>query len=587
MSGRTRNRDTTQREGTKPQSVSPPDIDLGQVEATFWRAETRQASRLAREFERRASSDEQRVKLKILEGMSLFELGDILGAVRVFREASDLAHSASPELQFSASLAFFSRESQFLSADQALPALSRLRQLAALNANASSLGSLHLVVARLEACRGHCINARRHVELVRTLSAQIDRPVFKALVELVDSGLEMYGGNLGRAINSARLGVRGSAASDLVVPLAGSLTNLGSLSLFTGRTDRARKLLGQALEMCEGLAFTRLSALDSLAQVALQEGALGECNALIEQCRACIGGHNLPARSWYDLAHQLTRCAYFERLEDWDRIVERRRAGRPRARPAAVQGHSHRASVRQGARARAGSASTVTPRPPSPPPCAPVPAAPSTRSSSSKPPRRSALSLRGDATRGRRPLRPRARRLPRHRPPLPRSAGSNASARDGRSRDARPSQIPRAQLDVTDTALLLSDVATMLGAGHSIDLLAHRMAAILQSTTHRRRASRSTSESGCDYQPEPSATWEADADGTFRIRLRGSDRRVAISVRGVQTIDEISLLKSVADLVQVAVNRTADTETEDEDQNLWPRALRPITATTRSSARRA
>ena len=38
------------------------------------------------------------------------------------------------------------------------------------------------------------------------------------------------------------------------------------------------------------------------------------------------------------------------------------------------------------------------------------------------------------------------------------------------------------------------------------------------------------SESGCDYQPEPSASWEADADGTFRIRLRGSDRRVAINV---------------------------------------------------------
>ena len=120
--------------------------------------------------------------------------------------------------------------------------------------------------------------------------------------------------------------------------------------------------------------------------------------------------------------------------------------------------------------------------------------------------------------------------------------------------------------------MLLSDVATMLGAGHSIDLLAHRMAAILQGTTIGTRVD-VESESGCDYQPEPSASWEADADGTFRIRLRGSDRRVAINVAGVQTIDEISLLKSVADLVQVAVNRTADTENEDEDQNLWPRAV--------------
>ena len=80
------------------------------------------------------------------------------------------------------------------------------------------------------------------------------------------------------------------------------------------------------------------------------------------------------------------------------------------------------------------------------------------------------------------------------------------------------------------------------------------------------------SESGRDYQPEPTAVCDAEADGTFRIRLRGSDRLVSMHVRGVETIDEITLLKSVADVVQAAVNRTADAEREDEDQNLWPRA---------------
>ena len=48
---------------------------------------------------------------------------------------------------------------------------------------------------------------------------------------------------------------------------------------------------------------------------------------------------------------------------------------------------------------------------------------------------------------------------------------------------------------------------------------------------------------------------------------------MTISVRGVHAIDEIALMKSVADVVQAAVNRTADTQTEDEDQNLWPRAV--------------
>jgi DNA-binding NtrC family response regulator len=130
--------------------------------------------------------------------------------------------------------------------------------------------------------------------------------------------------------------------------------------------------------------------------------------------------------------------------------------------------------------------------------------------------------------------------------------------------------VPRHQLDVADTAMLLGDVATILGAGHSIDLLAHRSAAILQGTTLGPRVN-IVSESGHDYRPDPAATWEATADGAVSIRLRGSDRLVSIHVRDVQSIDEISLLKSVADLVQAAVNRTADTESEDEDQNLWPR----------------
>ena len=390
------------------------------------------------------------------------------------------------------------------------------------------------------------------------------------MVDLVDSGLEMYGGNLGRAMKSARNGVQGSIVSDLRVPLAGSLTNLGSLSLFTGRVDRARSLLNEALELCGELAFTRLSALDSLAQVALQEGALPECSELIEQCRACVCGHNLPARSWYDLAHDLTRCAYFERLEDWDQIVRvaddadtelaRRQYKAIRtallcakARALARLGQHHDAEAALATAVRACPRGAVDPL---------------IVLEASK---ALTFSLRGDLTRGSvhfdralaasRAIGHKLHEgwIERQRRTVPHEARETVS-------------VPRGRLDVTDTAMLLSDVATMLGAGHSIDLLAHRMAAILQGTTIGTRVD-VESESGCEYQPEPTASWDAEPDGTFRIRLRGSDRRVAITVAGVQTIDEISLLKSVADLVQVAVNRTADTENEDEDQNLWPRAV--------------
>ena len=132
--------------------------------------------------------------------------------------------------------------------------------------------------------------------------------------------------------------------------------------------------------------------------------------------------------------------------------------------------------------------------------------------------------------------------------------------------------VDRPGRDLTETALLLNDVATILGAGHSIDLLAHRIAAILQTTAMSARVD-VQNESGREYQPEPASAADIDADGAFRIRLRGSDRRVAIRVRDPHAIEEISLLKALADLTQAAVNRTADTETEDDEQNLWPRTL--------------
>jgi DNA-binding NtrC family response regulator len=554
----------------RPTAEAAPDSDLITVESLFWRADIRQACTAATEAAKRAENIDAKVKLKTLEGMALFELGDVVEAIRVLGETCDTAIEASSGTEFSAALACFSRQSQFLSPDDALPSLSRLRQLAASNGSAVSLGSLHLVVARLEACRGHCINARRHLELVRTLFATLDRPVFQVMVALVDSGLEMYGGNLKRAARSAKLGVQGSVASDLRVPLAGSLTNLGSLALFLGRAARARLLLNHALTMCGELAFTRLSATDSLAQAALFEGALQESSELIEKCRECVQAQRLPSRSWYDFAHDLTRCAYFERLEDWSEIIaiaDLADAELARRQYKAIRTSllcaKARALARIGRRADAEAALAMAVRV-----CPRGAVDPLIVLEASK---AVTFALRGDLSRGdvhfdRALAACRAIGHKLHEAWIDRQQAS--LRRETRETVAVPA---RARLDITDTAVLLSDVATMLGAGHSIDLLAHRMAALLQSTSLASRVE-VESESGCEYQADPTANWDAGADGTFRIRLRGSDRRVAISVVGVQSIDEISLLKSVADLVQAAVNRTADTENEDEDQNLWPRA---------------
>jgi transcriptional regulator with PAS, ATPase and Fis domain len=134
--------------------------------------------------------------------------------------------------------------------------------------------------------------------------------------------------------------------------------------------------------------------------------------------------------------------------------------------------------------------------------------------------------------------------------------------------------VRRREFDPTRAALLLSDVTTILGAGHSIDLLAHRTASVLESAFSEGRIE-IKSESGCEYRAEFTAQCEQNAEGHFRIQVRGSDRSVTIQVRDVRTLDEVSLVKSVAGLVRAAVHRAGHGDADDETQNLWPRSILP------------
>jgi DNA-binding NtrC family response regulator len=324
------------------------------------------------------------------------------------------------------------------------------------------------------------------------------------------------------------------------------------------------------LEAAGEISYVKLAALDNLALVELSDGHLDECRALLLQCNESAFDTKLPARSWNDLANDTTRCAYFEARGDWPQVIAIADAADPeltRRQFKAVRTSLLCAKAR--ALARLGK----------------HPAADATLATAIRTCPRGAVdplivleaskalcfSLRGDASKGAvhydRALA--ACRAIGHR------YHESWIERD-RTEVARATRetiaVERRDRDLTETTLLLNDVATILGAGHSIDLLAHRIAAILQATSMNPRVE-VRNESGCEYRPVPTSSWHIEPNGTFRIRLRGSDRRVSIHVRDAHSIEEITLLKSLADLTQAAVHRTADTESEDDEQNLWPRAL--------------
>jgi DNA-binding NtrC family response regulator len=390
------------------------------------------------------------------------------------------------------------------------------------------------------------------------------------MIDLVDASLEAIAGNLVRSVTAAKSCLERADTTKLGWPMAGAVSNLGLLALHNGHVDRAREYLNRAVDLSRELSFMRLSALDNLAQVALYEGDLDACRGFIDQCADVIAAQHLPARSWYDFAHQITRGAYLEQLGAWDdilRVVDdadaelARRQFRSlrtsllcaRARALAALGrHSH-------ADAALATAIRVCPR---------GAADPLITWEASK---AVCLSRRGQA--------PAAAVHFDRALSACRAIGHKSKERaidQLRQSLVRPDDAiaPRRAVETGAVSLMLGDVATILRAGHSIDILAHRLVALLDGTPLASRVE-VRSESGRAYYPEPSVSWETTADGLFTLRLRGSDRRVSLSIRGVESLDEISLVKSLTDLVQAAVNRTAAAEIDEDDQELWPKTTAP------------
>ena len=533
-----------------------------------------QAAQLAEVRLKTTKIDIDRIRLTVIRGTALFENGKAVEGLRFLRDAMALSRDGEQETDFIATHSLFTRESQFQRPSELLQTLGRVRQLAARLGNPRSIAGLHLAVARLEAYRGHCLDARRHVEIARTAAAQLKKSGIIAGIDLVDTSLEIIAGNLDRAAISAKNCFEVSAQLGLGIVRAGASTNLGYLALCKGDLKRAHEYLEHAVRLVGDFSFIRLAVLDNLAQVALYEEDLDKCHRYLDECAKAIRSQDVPARSWYDLAHQVTRCTVLAQFDDWEGILEIARATEDElerrqfrslrtavlcaeARAHAKLGDHEKADSRLGAAIRACPRGAVDPQ---------IVLEAATAA---------CLTLRGERARGAahydRALsaaRAIGNRLHEWHIQRDRAACTVSRVAASPATPDAPSRI------LSDRAIVLADAATILGAGSSIDLLAHRALSLLQNTPIESRLHvRSTS--GEEFRPEPSVASQLTADGTFTIDLRGSDRRVVMTVHQVESLDDVSMLKSLMDLLQAAVHRTADAGSTADDQNLWPTTLMP------------
>jgi DNA-binding NtrC family response regulator len=541
---------------------------LAEVEQLYRAGQAKDLLQVSANPEHRAIEGIEGTRLAIVRAMAQFDVGDVTASLESLGNLA-LDESNPNATRFEACFALFLRTSDFATPDELLPPLTTLRQLAAQSGQARSLASLHLAVARLEGLRGLFTDAFRHLQLSRRLASFETDDAFQCTLDLVEGSLECMGGNLERSKLLSHRCLTRANQSDFAKYRLASTTNLSVIALHQGKSDQCRKGLDQVIPAASELTYVKFGALDTLAQAELHDGKLIECSIVFERCAEVLAADRLPARSWYDLAHQLTRCSYFERLRDWRKILDiaedtdselaRRQY---RAVRTSMLCAKARAMAHLGLHTEAQDVLATAIRT-----CPRSAVDPLIVLEGSK---ALCASLAGDGRAG-------AIHFDRA------LAGCRAvghrfherwisSLREEVGRTHQVALSSQRNLDTTEAALFLTDVATVIGAGHSIDLMAHRAALLLQNTSLRSRVD-VHSEGNCEYQADPTATWESTPDGASCIALRGSDRRIDIRIGRVESLEEMSLIKSLADVVQAGVYRAADTEHEGDDQNLWPRAV--------------
>lgn len=537
---------------------------LLRARALYRSGQTREAVAYLANCETWDEGDTAATELLVLRGRALADSGEVVRSIETLRTAQTRSRRLDPSAQFDVLFALFVRESDFQVPEAALPGLACLRQLAASVGDAGALARLHLAVARLEGCRGHCVDAYRHVAIAQRLAERNGDPALRCAVDLAEAALEAIAGNLTRS-KAISIGCLDRAESHGYSTLAsGAGANLALLALISGNPTQARLHLAKLMNSSRSATYVHLAALDSLAQVELHEDQLDDCRQILERCNQSASADDVPARSWNDLASDITRSYLAERLGEMETVLDLTAAADPemerrhfkalrtsilcaRARTLARLGRHREAD------ATLTTALSVCPRG-AVDPLIVLEAS-----------RGLCLNLRGDWMQG-------ARHLD-HALAACQAIGHRYYEAwiDKQNQDVgQPRQEPPpapVQMDLSSTSLLLSDVAAVLAAGHSVDLLARRAADILKATPLGKNLT--VNRTAASGPASPACEWRTQADGTYEIHLKHRSDGIVVRVTDVTSLEEVALLKSLADLMQTAVNRGNEQEADD---NLWPQS---------------
>jgi DNA-binding NtrC family response regulator/tetratricopeptide (TPR) repeat protein len=209
------------------------------------------------------------------------EHGDAQGAIAHFQAAAreveaDLELACWNQLRLVATVA------ELTGPQTALTLLPTAKQYLIRFGDSRPFAALHLWFAEIETGRGALERARHHLSIAESYLTAVDDMWLKGYLAINNSIVNYYSADISEARKWAALALQYTSVSCHAAGRRAALSNLGNIEFSMGNFDGAENHFRQALLLCDLGSSHSLVILDGLAQIKLRQGALTDCESIVD-----------------------------------------------------------------------------------------------------------------------------------------------------------------------------------------------------------------------------------------------------------------------------------------------------------------
>ena len=182
-----------------------------------------------------------------------------------------------------------------------------------------SAADFHTRVAQIEATQGNFTCARQHLSAAQMMLGVDENLWLEGATNLAASAIYFLASDLLVAQQYASKALKCALESGHARQRMAATANQGLLDLHLGNLREADRHISEAIELSKQFPVSRISLLDSYAQLQLVRRRNDECNQLLAEIDEIVSVHEPSVLSWQRLAVSPTRVRSFQASHQWAR----------------------------------------------------------------------------------------------------------------------------------------------------------------------------------------------------------------------------------------------------------------------------